>query len=1050
MSSVHDQLSAQFAAFGKLGCGWQVFPEPVTPEPPFRPFAGYKLAPIVDDGRVATTGSSLLAGLNRWLAKPPALLPPLPEEPEPDLDPTPMVREEELVELQTALPANLDIKHDAFAIFLELLTVCSEPIAFELVGTSERIVSQFAAHRRDTPILRRQLNAYFPDVAFLPEAGTLVDAWEAATGEPVVVEFGLEREFILPLQTGGKLDPFIGLIGAMSELAPGEFALFQVIFQQAANDWSSSVWRAVTDGQGKAMFVNRPDLAIHAKTKVASPLYGTVIRIATRAPDFDRAWSIARELAFALRVFANGQGNALVPLHNEEYLLEDHCDDMLRRQSRRSGMLLNAEELIGFVHFPSPAVRAGKLRRQVERTKAAPATATGGRSLILGENKHLGKAVAVGLSADQRTRHMHVIGATSTGKSTLLFNLIRQDIDNGEGLAVLDPHGDLIDRILGVIPPERVNDVVLVDPSDEQFSVGFNILSAHSDLEKTLLASDLVSVFQRLSTSWGDQMGSVLSNAILAFLESGQGGTLADLRRFLIEPAFRERFLKTVQDPDIVYYWRKGFAQLSGNKSIGPVLTRLETFLAPKPIRYMVSQPVNRLDFGAILDSGKIFLAKLSQGQIGKENSFLLGSLLMAKFQQAAMARQRQTAASRRDFWLYVDEFHNFITPSMAEILSGARKYRLGLILAHQELRQLERDREVASAVLSNPYTRVVFRVGDDDARKLESGFSYFEAHDFQNLEMGKAICRVEKADGDFNLAVPLPVDPDPTEAEATRNAVIEASRRTYATPRAEIEATLREQLGEEEETPSTVPAPKAPTTSRAAKDPPPAGTPPVEPEAPAPKPTPPPVDTAASKPKPEPDSLPASDTVASADPVEPPPTTSTEPEADERQHIAIEKQITREAEALHYRVKREETITGTQRRVDLVLRRGERVIAIEISVTTNAEDEISNLTKCLKAAYPQIVVVSPSRRKLGNIQVEFKKVTTAEDQTRVRFLTPEDVISSLHEWAAADPTGGEIEKAKPGKRKITIGSATLSPEDRKRRESEMLKSLAEAMKRKS
>src|SRR6185295_19375944 len=134
---------------------------------------------------------------------------------------------------------------------------------------------------------------------------------------------------------------------------------------------------------------------------------------------------------------------------------------------------------------------------------------------------------------------------------TLLFNLIRQDIENGEGVAVLDPHGDLVERILGIIPQERIDDVILVDPADEGYSIGFNILSAHSDLEKNLLASDLVSVFERLSTSWGDQMASVLRNAILAFLESTQGGTLADLRRFLIEPAFRERFLQTVTDPDL-------------------------------------------------------------------------------------------------------------------------------------------------------------------------------------------------------------------------------------------------------------------------------------------------------------------------------------------------------------------------------------------------------------------------------------------------------------------------------------------------------------------
>src|SRR5439155_2979832 len=318
---------------------------------------------------------------------------------------------------------------------------------------------------------------------------------------------------------------------------------------------------------------------------------------------------------------------------------------------------------------------------------------------------------------DQRTRHTYVIGASGTGKSTLLLNLIIQDIKNGEGVAVLDPHGDLIDEVLGYIPEERFADVVLLDPSDEGYPVGFNILSAHSELERNLLSSDLVSVFRRLSTSWGDQMTAVLGNAILAFLESDQGGTLADLRRFLVEKEFRRAFLRTVRDPEVVYYWEREFPLLAG-KPQAPVLTRLDTFLRPRTIRYMVGQEPNQLDLGAVMNAGRIFLAKLSQGAIGEENAHLLGSLLVSKFQQLAMSRQEVAAARRRPYYLYIDEFQNFITPSMAQILSGARKYGLGLILAHQDLRQLAEDPDVLAAVLTNPCTRMAFRLGDFDAKK--------------------------------------------------------------------------------------------------------------------------------------------------------------------------------------------------------------------------------------------------------------------------------------------------------------------------------------------
>ena len=173
----------------------------------------------------------------------------------------------------------------------------------------------------------------------------------------------------------------------------------------------------------------------------------------------------------------------------------------------------------------------------------------------------------------------------------------------------------------------------------------------------------------------------------------------------------------------------------------------------------MVSQPENRLDFAHIMDESKIFLAKLPEGLLGRENSYLLGSLLISKFQQLAMSRQAQQVAARRDFWLYIDEFANFITPSMAEVLQSVRKYRIGLTLAHHELRQLQRDPEVASAVMSHPFTRIVFRVGDDDSKKLAEGFSYFEAKDLRNLETGQAVARVERSDYDFNLSVPLPVE---------------------------------------------------------------------------------------------------------------------------------------------------------------------------------------------------------------------------------------------------------------------------------------------------
>ena len=839
-----------------------------------------------------------------------------------------------------------------------------------------------------------------------------------------IFEFGLAREFMIPLSVP-RVDPFVALVGALSGVEANEVVLYQVIFDRVRHPWAESIVSAATNDDGDNFFVNVPELAKAAHAKAAQPLFAATVRLAAAAADPRRVCELMMQPTSAFGTYSRPGTNELVLLDNEDYPFDDHLSDLLRRQCRRTGMLLSADELLGLVHLPAPVVRSPALVRLTARTKPAPSLGRS-NSICLGENWHGGRKTPVYLPSDLRVRHLHLIGTSGTGKSTLLLHLLRQDIESGAGLALLDPHGDLIDQVLASIPPSRFDDVILFDPADSEFPIGFNILAAHSDLEKTLLASDLVSTFARLSTSWGDQMASVLQNAILAFLESSEGGTLADLRRFLIEPAWREQFLRTVGDPELVYYWRKGFTQLTGNKSIGPVLTRLETLLAPKSIRYMVAQRENRLDFADIMDTGKIFLARLPQGQIGHENAFLLGSLLVTKFQQTAMSRQAKDADVRRDFWLYLDEFQHFITPSMGEILRGARKYRLGLILAHQELRQLERDREVASAVLSNAGTRVCFRVGDDDARKLADGFSFFEARDLQNLEPGNAIGRIERSDADFNLWVPLPEPPAAATAAEARKQIQTSSRAKYGTPRAEVEAALFRQLGLDQ----PEPAPTSKTTASPQKAR-PTGTPPT----PAPKaPEAPPQPTPTALPKPAPDGA----TVAEGSPTT----------GERREHEAIKGLIRRQAEALDFTVSVEEAVPGSQGRADMVLRRGRRVIACEISVTTNAAQEVGNLTKCLSGGFAQVAMICRQRSRLSRISDEVSAMVSPEEAARIGYFHPDEFLAKLFDWATEDPQGGADERSKPRKRMISLDAAQITDADRRQQEAEMLKRLAEAMKR--
>lgn len=1021
MASVHEQISKQFWAFENRGRGWHVYDEPIAPEPPFEPFNGYAIAESPDDGLKPTVLSSLLTGITGWLST--AIFQKRPATPavHSDLQPSARLREDDVIEFQACLPTDLRIKGEALEAFCATLDACKDPISFEIVTLGLKVFIQFTSSPADESLLQRQLRSYFPELSFVRAFGSLSSFGE--NGEySAIVEFGLNRDFLLQVPSP-RIDPFVGIIGALSDLHENECAVFQVIFQPCKHRWSEAVIDHITEYSRKSLFVNRPELLKLADEKFRKPIYGVVVRTAAKGGNFERSWEILRNIGSSLRVYSDPNGNELIPLRNDRYPFEAHLDDLLKRQSRRSGMLLNQDELIGFVHLPGSEVRSPRLVRQFLASKAAPGIVSGPGGLFLGDNSHAGECRSVHLSPEQRTRHLHVIGASGTGKSTFLFNSIRQDIESGQGIAVLDPHGDLIDQILVIIPENRIDDVILIDPSDESACIGFNVLSAHSELEKAILASDLVAVFQRLSQSWGDQMESVFRTAILAFLESSRGGTLADLRRFLIDPKYRKEFLKSVRDPDIRFFWEHSFGQLSGNKSIGSVLTRLETFLSPKPLRYMVAQKRNRLDFAQILDSGKIFLAKLSQGAIGRENAYLLGSLIMTKLQQAAMSRQRQQTADRRDFWIYLDEFQHFITPSMTEILCGARKYRIGLTLAHQELRQLDRDREVASAVLANTYTRVVFRVGDDDAKKLESGFASFSVRDLQNLAIGEAIVRVERSDCDFNLSIPLPsAKPLLIDAHERRSAVIERSRRTHGTPREIIEAELLATYRSEEQQASSQP-PDCPFPTKVINElPSPAKV--VIPSVPKVSP--------AGTAVPEVPSKPRSQRLGRGG----------------EQHLAIQKSIKATCEHLGFLATIEAELPDKSGSVDvLISESGKNKIAVEIGITTTVDHEVGNVLKCLRSHYPLVAVIAASEKKLLQMKEAVASAIAIEYHPRILFFSPQAFLLFLQKLPnkEAPPSSHTTSRGY----KVKRSAANLTPEQLKEKEAAALKLLAEAMRRK-
>lgn len=1015
--SVAEALTRQFYEWELRGRGWQVWDAPVEPEPPFRPFTGHFIPPnfFQDDGRIENPLSRWTKGLLGQSGQPP---PPLPAPPADEPVPAFIESLPDQIELQLSLPPGSQPKAEVFDQLLSSLHYCRRPLAFEVVGTTDTLMAQMVAELADAGQVAPQLKAHFPDAVIEPKRGYLESQWQRTDGgQTVLLDFGLDREFMLPLTTKHfATDPLVGVTGALERLGREELGALQILFAPARRPWAESIVRAVCTSDGQPFFENAPEMLAAMKLKLSRPLYTVVVRVAARSPDERRAWQIAKGLAGALHLFGNPQGNELVALDNE---IDDgeHGEDFIHRLTRRSGMLLNSDELVALAHLPTAAVRSAKLQRQTRTTKAAPDFTTND-GVLLGANEHEGATRPVMQSPELRMRHTHVIGVSGTGKSTLLLNLIAQDIHRGNGVAVLDPHGDLIDRLLGFIPPQRWCDVVMFDPADEEFPVGFNILSAHSDLERTLLASDLVGIFRRLSTSWGDQMTSVLGNAILAFLESERGGTLPELRRFLIEPGFRKDFLATVKDPEVVYYWQREFG-LVGGKSLGPLLTRLDAFLRPKAVRYMVAQRANRLNFADLMDTGKIVLAKLSQGLIGEENAYLLGSVLVAKFQQLAMARQAQQVAARKDFFLYLDEFHHFITPSLATILTGARKYRLGLILAHQEMRQLQRDAEVAGAVMANPATRLCFRVGDEDARRLAEGFPSFTAQDLQSLDTGEALCRMERFD--FNLRVALL--PGPESNAYVREAIYHQSRHKYATPRAAVEEELARSR-----TPMPPEAPERvdPFAKRTVK--PETVPPPMDMPKPAPTEAPPPVPQRAPE------------AVVPKPPRVPPMTPPQGKGGPE--HRRLQETFKLLAEGLGWRASIEEAVSGGS--VDVAFSKGKVTVACEISVTTGVDYELGNLRKCLAAAFTHVCVVSTEPKHLAKIEAAARKEFKPEELQRVKFLEPDALLGLLEELTAAQAGGENTVKGIH----VSVSYKAMTDAEKRSRREGMGGAVARALKR--
>jgi CxxC-x17-CxxC domain-containing protein len=400
-----------------------------------------------------------------------------------------------------------------------------------------------------------------------------------------------------------------------------------------------------------------------------------------------------------------------------------------------------------------------------------------------------------GIKRDDRRRHMYLVGKTGMGKSTILENMIIEDIWAGHGVAVVDPHGDLAEKVIEYIPSNRINDVIYFNPADIDYPIAFNVVEHVDPHLRHLVASGLLGVFQKLwADSWGPRLEYILRNAILAVLDY-PGSTLLAVTRMLSDKSFRKKVVEKIQDPVVKGFWVTefaGYADKFASEAVSPIQNKVGQFLSSSLIRNIVGQVKSSIDMRQIMDEGKILIMNLSKGRIGEDNSALLGSMMITKLQLAAMSRVDMAENERQDFYLYVDEFQNFATDSFANILSEARKYRLNIILAHQYIEQLPET--VKFAVFGNVGTMILFRVGAADAEALTPEFSpTFMEEDIVNLPKYEFYLKL-MIDGVASDPFSARGLPPLTEEEKTGNMdkVINVCRERYARGRAEVEDKIQ------------------------------------------------------------------------------------------------------------------------------------------------------------------------------------------------------------------------------------------------------------------
>jgi hypothetical protein len=539
------------------------------------------------------------------------------------------------------------------------------------------------------------------------------------------------------------------ITSALAKMGKDEAAAIQIVispvdssWQKAGSGFISQTKKEESDPQ-KAKFATSAKTLEAIESEVSKPGFETSIRIVTVASSEEQAKAHLGNIEGTFQQFS-GEFNSLGKrkIRVKGLFMEDFLyryQPMFHLLGNRPSVL-NSEELATIYHFPNKQVTTPHIYWLYAKTAPAPSEIPT-QGLYLGTSTYRGLKRPVYISDDDRRRHMYIIGKTGTGKSELLKELIMQDIRAGKGICFMDPHGDPIQDILKLIPPERAEDVIYFNPGDTERPIGLNLLEAHTEDQKHFVATSVINMMYKLFDPYktgivGPRFEHAVRNAMLTAMYE-EGSTFVEVMRILTDSTFVQELLPKVADPIVRRYWTDQIAQTADfhkSEVLDYIVSKFGRFVTNKMIRNIIGQSQSSFSFREVMDSGKILLINLAKGEIGEENSNFLGLVLVPRILMAAMSRQDVPEEQRRDFYLYVDEFQNFATPDFAQILSEARKYRLNLAVANQFIGQVEE--EVKNAVFGNVGTIMCFRVGVTDANYLAHEFTpVFGEDDLLNIE---------------------------------------------------------------------------------------------------------------------------------------------------------------------------------------------------------------------------------------------------------------------------------------------------------------------------